>query len=354
MTVRTFLLASALLAAATAQALGQPGDDQIAPPMLRANVTVTGDVVRVGDLIDNAGAAAEIAIYRAPDLGTTGSLSTTQVLTVLRAHQVIGVETRDIKQVQVTRLARNLDAKEIETAIAQALEHRGSLGDAANLSLTFDRDLQDIHLDAAFNGTMQPTAVHVDPRSGRFDVTVEIANDSGGPSTPLRFTGTAIETVDAAVLTRNVERTEMLKSSDVMVERRPKAEIGNDAAVRELAVGKQMRHPMRAGQALRTADLAKPDLVQRDQEVAVIYQSAGLYLTTRGKALESGTEGDLVNVLNPQSKRTLSGTVTGRAQVTIQIAVPQSEPDTAPASDETASIASPAKHNAKQVTPNVE
>jgi flagella basal body P-ring formation protein FlgA len=85
----------------------------------------------------------------------------------------------------------------------------------------------------------------------------------------------------------------------------------------------QMRHPMRAGQALRVADLTKPDLVQKDQGVTLIYQTAGLYLTTRGKAIDNGTEGDVVNVMNLQSKRTVTGIVTGRGQVTIQIATPQ-------------------------------
>jgi flagellar basal body P-ring formation protein FlgA len=37
----------------------------------------------------------------------------------------------------------------------------------------------------------------------------------------------------------------------------------------------------------------------------------------RGKALENGTEGDVVNVLNLNSKRTISGTVIGRGQVSI-------------------------------------
>ena len=96
-------------------------------------VTVTADVVRIGDVIDNAGSAAQIAIYRAPDLGTTGSLPTAQVIAALRAHQVIGVDTSDIKEVTVTRLARNVEAKDIEDAVARALEHRGGLGDAANL-----------------------------------------------------------------------------------------------------------------------------------------------------------------------------------------------------------------------------
>ncbi len=330
MTFRALLLGLALIALLPTPATAASGDDRgwsgdtatIAVPVLRASVNVTGDVVRIGDLIDNAGAASQIAIYRSPDLGTTGSLPTAQVIAQLRAHQVIGVDTRDIKQVTVTRLARTVDTGSIREGVARALEHRSGLGDAANLTLTFDRDPQDLRLDAANTGAMQPVTVRYEPRSTRFDVTFEIANDNGAP-TKLRFTGSAIETVEAAVLTRNVERTDLLKSSDIIVERRPKAEIGGEAATRESAVGMQVRRGMRAGQALKVADLTKPDLVQRDQGVTLIYQSAGLYLTARGKALDNGTEGDVVNVLNLQSKRTITGIVTGRGQVTIQIATPQ-------------------------------
>jgi flagella basal body P-ring formation protein FlgA len=343
MTFRTLLLATALLtvtatfaaAQGTGQGTGQDAGDAVAAPVLRANVNVTSDLVRIGDVIDNAGVAASIAIYRAPDLGTTGSLPTSQIITALRAHQVIGVDTRDIKEVAVTRLSRTVEAKEIERAVASALEHRSGLGDAANLSLTFDRDVQEIRLDAANSGVMQPVAARVEPRSGRFDVTFEIANTNGGASTKMRFTGTAIETLEVAVLTRNVDRADLLRSADVVVERRPKTEIGGEPASRSKAIGMQLRRPMRAQQALKAADLVKPDLVQRDQEVTLIHQSAGLYLTTRGKALDNGTEGDIVNVMNPQSKRTISGTVTGRGQVTIEIATPRA----VAAVDTTASIA---------------
>src|SRR5882762_9210120 len=168
MIVRSLLLATALLAANATTALAQFRDDVIAAPALRASVTVTGDVVRIGDVVDNAGNAAQIAIYRAPDLGTTGSLPTAQVLSVLRAHQVIGVDTKDLKTISVTRLARTLDSKDIELQVARALERRNGLGDAANLSLTFDRDVQDMRLDSSNSGAMQPVAARFDPRSNRF------------------------------------------------------------------------------------------------------------------------------------------------------------------------------------------
>ena len=73
--IRT-LLTALLIAAVPLAAFAQSASDAPAVPVLRANVTVTSDVVRIGDMIDNAGDAAAIAIYRAPDLGTTGSLPT--------------------------------------------------------------------------------------------------------------------------------------------------------------------------------------------------------------------------------------------------------------------------------------
>jgi flagellar basal body P-ring formation protein FlgA len=324
-------IAGLLFAANAARA----GDETIAPPVLRAKVAVSSDVVRIGDVVDNAGTLSQVPIYRAPDLGTTGSLPVAQVLTALRTQGVIGVDAKDIKQVMVTRLARTVESKEIERAVAQALEHRSGLGDAANISLTFDREIADVRLDASNTGAMLATSARYEPRNGRFDVTFQIANDNGNPA-QLRFTGNAIETVEVGVLTRGVERSDILKSGDVVVERRPRAEVGSDAAARERAVGMQMRRPMRAGQPLRVADLVKPDLVQRDQAVSVIFQTAGLYLTTRGKALDNGTEGDVVSVLNIQSKRTVTGTVTGRGQVTIQVATPQPMQDTASAAPDIA------------------
>ena len=356
MFVRSMLVAAVLIVAPSA-ALAQENEDVIATPVLRAQVTVEGDIVRVGDMIENAGTASQIAIYRSPDLGTTGTLPTAQVISTLQAHQVIGVDTRDIKSVAVTRLARTLESKEIESQVARAIEHRSGLGDAANLSLTFDRDVQDVRLEAWNNGSLQPASVRYEPRSGRFDVSFEIANDTNNNRTKLRFTGIAVEMLEAAILTRNVERGDVLKASDVVTERRPKAEVGSDAAPRGHAVGMQMRKGLRTGQALRVADLGKPDLVQKDDNVTLIYEAAGIYLTARGKAIDNGTEGDTVTVLNLQSKRTITGTVVGRDQVTIAIAMPRLLPADTTSSigaAETEAPVSVANRNSAQTTSKAE
>lgn len=358
MMFRPLSLAFALLAATSATASAQARYDMIAAPVLRAQVMVSGDLVRIGDVIDNAGPAAQIAIYRAPDLGTTGAMPVERVLTALRAHQVIGVDTRNIREISITRLARTIESKDIEASIARTLQHRNGLGDAANLTLTFDSDVRDLRLEASNTGAMHAVSTRFDSRNNRYDVTFEIANEATSVATKLRFTGTAIETVEAAVLARGVERNEVIKGSDVVIERRPKAEVGNDLAARDSAVGMQARKTLRVGQALKNADLARPDLVQKDQAVVLIYQAVGLHLTIRGKAMESGTEGDVVSVMNLQSKRIVSGVVVGRGQVSITGPAPRlpevSDATSSIQSSQAATLVAIAANAASSVSPKAE
>jgi flagella basal body P-ring formation protein FlgA len=318
------LMVAAALAASFGAACAEPGTEPVLTPALRPSITVAGDVVRIGDFVDNAGSAANIAIFRAPDPGTTGSVPASQILSALRAHHVIGVDTRDIAEVVVTRASRTVPIKEIEERVAQSLARQNGLGDAKDLAINFDRDLRALQLDPANRNELRQVYASYNPRTSRFDVAYEIARDTGGSPLRLRFTGTVIETVEAALVTRAVERGEILKASDVVTQRIAKTEAGPDPASRERAVGMAIKRSLRVNQPLRAADLAKPDLVTRDQNVTITYEIPGIFLTARGKALESGAEGDLVNVVNPQSKRTIQGVVTGPAQITVNSIAPAS------------------------------
>jgi flagella basal body P-ring formation protein FlgA len=317
MRLRSILLAAALAISIATPARAQDFDEAPQAPTLRPQVLVSGDVVRIGDVVDNAGAYSEIAIFRSPDLGTTGSVPARQVVEALRTHKVIGVDTKDIRDVVVTRAARTLTSKDVEGSIASALSGKGGLGDAADLAVTLDRDTGPLQLDAAYRGELTPVSTRYDNRNNRFDVTFEIKNETTSVPTRLRYTGLAYETVLTTTLTHAVDRGDVLKAADLATERRPKAEAGTDLANRDRALGMQMRRRVNPGQPLRNADVVKPDLVQRDQNVSIVYQTPGLYLTMRGKAVDGGAEGDTVSVTNLQSKRVVQGTVIGPGQVLV-------------------------------------
>src|SRR5262249_5144074 len=160
-------------------------------------VSVASDLVRIGDLIDNAGASARIPIFRAPDLGQTGTVSAAAVVAAVRAHGFTVVETAGISEVAVTHLSRRIPVKDIEARIANAFAGQSGLGEAKNLTVTLERDARPVNLDPSLTGDLQVTRQYYDPRSNRFDVTFEIAGGAANARhAQLRYTGTVVETTE--------------------------------------------------------------------------------------------------------------------------------------------------------------
>jgi flagellar basal body P-ring formation protein FlgA len=305
-----------LLAAVVSPAAAQLA----ATPQLKREVTVSGDIVRIGDLIENAGPAAATPIFRAPDLGRTGALPAQRVLDAVLPHGLIVVDARGIAEVSVTRAARVIGSDDIEARIARALAGRNTLGDAKNMKMVFDREVRPIELDPHVTADLAVARMSYDPYSRRFDLTFELA-EAGSQRRAWRYTGVAVETVEIATVSRALARGDVVKISDVTIERRPKNELtGEPPAPAGEVVGLAARRAVRLGAALRTADLMKPELVQRNETVTLQYQVPGIVVTLRGKALDSGAEGDTVSVQNVETKRTVQGIVTGPGRVTVSAA----------------------------------
>ena len=329
-------LARVMFALLMSAALGGPGyaEDATATPRLKELVTVTSEIVRIGDLIENAGPAADVPIFRAPDLGQTGAVQVARIAEALRPYDIAGLDTGGLTEVVVTRLSRALTGKDITDRIAQAVANQYGFGDAQNLAVILDRGVSIMHIEPTVSGDLVVARMYVDPRSGRFDITFELPGSTLPRRSALRFTGTVAETVEAATLTRSLRLGEVIKASDVMMERRPKNEIRGEGLTAEQAVGMAVKSAARSGQALRVDDLIKPQIVQRNEAVTITYQVPGITLTVRGKAVEAGALGDVIGVLNIQSNRTVQATVTGPGHVSITTASPIVAAAAAPIDDQ--------------------
>jgi len=308
-------------AEASIQASIQAGAQDKAP-RLRELVTVTSDVVRIGDLVDNAGKAADVPVFRAPDLGMTGAVLVQRVADALRPYEINDIDTGGLSEVVVTRLSRPIGSKEVADRIARALASQYGFGDAQSIAVTFDRDVRMFHVEANATSDLLVSRMNVEQRTGRFDISFELPGSAAARRISLRFTGTAREMVEVATLTRSLRQGEVIKGSDVTIDRRPKAEAGLEGVSPEQAIGLAVKSPFRAGTALRQSDLVKPLAVQRNEAVTITYEVPGISLTVRGKAAEAGAVGDVVGVLNIQSNRTVQATVTGPGRVAVTPARP--------------------------------
>jgi flagellar basal body P-ring formation protein FlgA len=286
-------------------------------PVLKSEAIVTGDIVRIGDLVDNAGIVANVPVFRAPDLGSTGSVPIDAVIEALRAHALVGLDSAGLNEVVVIRASRTIPAKEVEEAVATALSKQYGLAEPKNIAVNFERELRAIQVEPSANGTPRVARLSFDVRSGRFDATLEIPTGAANRGM-LRLSGRAAATVDVVTVLRPIERGAVLQSADVQVERRPRADnIGNLLAGRDQAVGFAARAALQPGRPLQTADLMKPELIQRNETVTLVYEVPGIVLTVRGKAVDGGGAGDVISVLNEQTKRTVQGVIAGPGRVVI-------------------------------------
>src|SRR5664279_4076392 len=320
MTKMTIRFCIAALAAMTTLATANA---EPARPVLKAEAVVTGDIVRIGDLIENAGIVANVAVFRAPDLGSTGTVKVDAVLEAVRTHALIGLDTAGLSEVVVVRASRAIPAKEIEEIIAAALSKQFALGEPKNIAVIFERELRAIQVEPTAQGTARVSRINYDARSGRFDVTLEIPTGATNRGL-LQLAGRAAATVDVVTVLRPIDRGTVLRDADVLVERHPRAELTRDmVSNRGQAIGFAARNALQPGRPLRAADLMKPELIQRNETVTIVYEVPGIVLTVRGKAVDGGAEGDVINVLNEQTKRTVQGVVVGPGRVTISTSSPR-------------------------------
>ncbi|MBL8571084.1 MAG: flagellar basal body P-ring formation protein FlgA [Phreatobacter sp.] len=302
-------------------ALTTPAAALAQTPALRAEVTVSADLVRLGDLLDNAGDHAQTAVFRSPDLGHTGRVPAAQVIDAARRAGLAHVAAGSIREVSVSRAARIVPLVEMEERIAANLARSLGLADSTRVQVAFDRGTRPLALELSQSGEIHVQRIDHDVRSGRFEAMLAVA---GAENTgPFRIAGAANELVEFVVPARVINRGEVLRASDLAVERRPRSEmasLASDAVIAlTQAVGMAARRPLQPERSFRAMDLMRPEIVERNGNVLILLDVPGLTLTVRGKALEAGAEGDTVQVQNLQSRKTLLGVVTGPGRVTVQM-----------------------------------
>jgi flagella basal body P-ring formation protein FlgA len=301
------------IATAPAGALAQG-----ATPTLRAQAAIMGDLVRIGDILENAGDKASEPIFKAPELGASGTIQIHRVMEALRAHGIVVFDTRNLTEVLVSRTSRSVTLSDLGRAIAEAAAKRYEIANASDLSVTFDRHMNALQVESTATEAPRVVSVVVDQRNNRFEAIIDVPGSLALRRNPVRFTGTLIETVEVVTLARPIPRGEAIRESDIVLERLPRADVQTEALSRvELVVNQAARRALRSGQTLRAADLMKPQIISRDDGVTIIFKTKSITLTLRGKAMGNGAEGEMIPVLNPTSKRIVQATITAPGVVTV-------------------------------------
>lgn len=111
---------------------------------------------------------------------------------------------------------------------------------------------------------------------------------------------------DSLVATRTLQAHSVLAMEDMVL---VAADLPGAVTSVDLALGQETRVAIYAGRPILASALGPAALVERNQTVILLYQSAGLTISTDGRALDRGAEGERIKVMNLTSKVTVTGVV---------------------------------------------
>lgn len=285
---------------------------------LKSEIRINRDVITLADLVEEQHYEnANTPLFRAPALGETGTIQVVRIQEALQKIGVTNVNSSGMTQISVVRDARRVSTSEIEQTIIQSLASKINI-DANHMSVIFDGTPPTIIASPDVSSGVKVDDVSYDPRARRVSAAISVATQSGAQRRTLRVTGQLVEMMPVAVLNRSINRGEMVQSSDVSIEKRPRESAPNDAIVDlNQIMGFIARRTIMAGSPIKQGDLIRPDVVARGDTVTIIFEGRGLMITARGKALEAGGVGAVIGVQNLQSKRTIQATIAGAGKVIV-------------------------------------
>lgn len=289
-------------------------DPAAAAPMPRPSVTITGNVIRLGDLFTEAGAHAGDVVAPAPALGTRMTVDANWLAAAAREYQLDWTPASELDRVTIERASRAIGADALAARLLAELAPRAA---ADETEIQLDNPGIRLLVPAEAADVIAVDGASLDERSGRFSAFVS-APPGDADAARQRVTGRLIHMSEVPVLNRAVAMGEVITARDIDRIKLRRDRIGPDVVTDAAQlIGKSPRYPLRPQQLLHVADVQQPILVHKGDLVTLVLETPLMQLTAQAKALEDGAMGATIRVANTQSNRVIDAAVTGPGAATV-------------------------------------
>lgn len=119
---------------------------------------------------------------------------------------------------------------------------------------------------------------------------------------------------ESVLALRNLRAETVISAADI---RRSDTAVAGGVTDPAAAIGMETRVNIYKGRPVMTHELAPPALVERNQVITLNYDHAGLAIATEGRALDRGSVGERIRVMNLSSRTTVFGRITADGAVAV-------------------------------------
>jgi flagellar basal body P-ring formation protein FlgA len=290
----------------------------IGPVSLRENITVSGSYIRLSDFFNNAPAdKADTAVAYSPKPGRKASFDARWLFRVARAY---GLNWRPLSadlNALVTRESIIIQTSEIKDALLDALVEY-DLPENPLIELS-NRDMN-IHVPTETNPEIHVENMSFNARSMRFAALVSVGEKNSGSNQRVRVSGQVVEMIKIPTLNHRISKGDVIKENDISWIKQRADRTQRDIIVQaEDIIGMTPKRHLRPETPIRTSDIQRPVLVSKGSLVTIVLKQAGLSLTSQGRSLDDGADGETIRINNTHSNRTIEAIVIGENIVTVQL-----------------------------------
>lgn len=108
---------------------------------------------------------------------------------------------------------------------------------------------------------------------------------------------------DVLVASKNIEANKMIDVNDLIIESRNVGLSDNVIVDKNELLGKRTKRAISKGALITSDMLEKPPIIKQGDLITIVLESSKLRITTQGKAMENGTNGQMIKVINTSSMR---------------------------------------------------
>ncbi len=275
--------------------------------------TVVSDSITLGDVFDGITDHADFYLAPAPATGKTKILNTNDLVRISDAFNLGWTPASNLEQVVIRRSSNIIDHYDIQAALQKSMSEKLK-------GQKFEMDLSD-HSASFHIADPEDKAVNVenltfDAAKGEFKALVAAA---AAPDVKKEVKGKFYPISQLPVLKSPLRQGDIISAADIdYVDIRSTDITASMVVDAKKLIGQTPRRGIAAMKPIGTLDVQWPTIVKKGDLVTMVLNSSVLNLTAQGRAMDNGSEGDAVRVMNTTSKQIVGAVVTGPETVTIK------------------------------------
>jgi flagella basal body P-ring formation protein FlgA len=271
---------------------------------------VSGEYVTVGDVFDGVTRDADHVLAKSPALGQEMTLSSYDLTRISNAFDLGWHPQNSLEQVVIKREARLIDRFHIEAALQQKLTE---MLHGCKFEMALNDANTALYLPVGSEAALEIDQMRYDLSRGDFNA-VAVAGDVRRPVSGKIYMLTQVPVPTRPLAIGEVITPDIMQNVDMRTGDISTSIIADPQAL----IGQSARRALPAMRPISVGDVTAPTLVKKGDLIILSLQEGPLYLTTQARALESGTEGDLIKVMNMTSRKILDASVTGAQEAAVR------------------------------------